>query len=124
MADTPNIFGANIAQAINSGLGSLLLPVALTKTDTSRDPSDPTKTIEVPVNHSGRGFMDTKNIRSSDGTLVRRNANVISILGASLPEAVNPEPGDDVTISGNTYTIVEGGVRRDPAGAVYECETS
>lgn len=123
MADTPNIFGANIAQALNAGLGSLLLPVVLIKTVTTRDPADPTKTIEVADPHNGRGFTDKKNIKTTDGTLVRRNANVVSILGASLPAAVNPEPGDRITIEGNTFTIADDGVKRDPAGGLYECET-
>lgn len=122
MASTPNIFGANLAQVINQALGTQLLPAVLIKTVTARDPNNPTKMIETPENYECRGFTDTKNIKTSDGTLVRRNANVISLLGASLPEPVNPEPGDRITIEGETFTIAEKGVKRDPAGAVYECE--
>lgn len=121
MAQTPNIFGVNLAQQINANLGNRLLPLTLIKITSERSSTDPTNNVETRIPHLGRGFTDSKTIRNDKGTLIATNNDVVSILGASLPAAVTPEPGDEITIEGRTRKISEGGVSRDPAGAVYEC---
>lgn len=46
----------------------------------------------------------------------------ISILGATLPDAVTPMAGDRITHKGTVYTIAADGVTNpDGVGAIYEC---
>ena len=124
MSHLPNIFGAKIAQQLNNALGPLVFPLTLTKVVTSTDPADSTNEIKVETPYTGKGFKDVKSIRNAQGTLVRVNADVIVVLGASLPDNIEPLPGDKITIENKVHTIIKDGVLRDPAGAVFECQVS
>lgn len=117
----PNIFGANIAQEINSAMGTLLFPVNLFKISTQRNEADPTINDTISTTHQGRGFAETKMNSNISGTVVSVTRKTVSILGASLPDGVVPSPGDKVEIEGETSTIVDNGVARDPAGALFIC---
>lgn len=56
------------------------------------------------------------------GTLASVSTLTISILGATLPDGVEPLAGDRITRLGVSYQIVpDGAVNRDGLGAVYDC---
>ena len=54
-----------------------------------------------------------------DALAQKREPRIVSILGASLPEGIEPDTDDQVTMEGQTYEILA--VKRDPAAALYEC---
>ena len=56
------------------------------------------------------------------GTLIPGVQIAIKLFGTTIGSGAIPEPGDRITIQGTTYTIVDGGVDRDPARAVYTCQ--
>ena len=119
----PNIFKANIAKLVNKALGPLVFDQTLTKSVKSRDPADSTKVIAVETNHSCKGFIDEFKDEWVDGTTVKVNDRKIVILGDSLAVGVTPEPGDKILAEGKEWVIVKDGVKRDPAGATYECQS-
>lgn len=119
----PDIFGAGIAQAINSGLGSLVFDQTLVKITSQRDPTDSTSTIQVETPHQCKGFVDNYRNENLRGTQVRITDLKIVILGASLAAGIVPEPGDIIIAENRRFTIVADGVMRDPAGATYECQS-
>lgn len=56
------------------------------------------------------------------GTLAQVSVLTVSILGATLPDGTEPNPGDRISKDGVTYVIVPDGVsNRDGLGAVYDC---
>tara|TARA_R110000850_G_scaffold172539_1_gene297873 strand:- start:21 stop:386 length:366 start_codon:yes stop_codon:yes gene_type:complete len=119
----PNIFNANIAQLMNKHMGPMVFPLILKKMTSQKDPANITRTIQVLVEHGGKGFVDDDSLKYRSGTASQYSARVIGILGASLPAGIIPEPGDLIFIEGEDHTIAEKGVVRDPAGAMYECVT-
>lgn len=120
----PNLFGLNIAGIVNDAISSAggVLPGTLTKvTAGTRTPGDiAAGTNPTTVTHPMRGFVDQRTKQRVGGTLAATGGRFISILGASLPEGVEPDPGDGVWLDGETKTfrIVEI-VERDPAAALY-----
>ncbi len=118
-----NIFGADIAGQINKALGPLVFDQILIKVTEARDPVDPTLMVPTDTPSDCKGFIDVFKDDQVDGTLVLRSDHKIVILGASLPSDIVPLPGDRITAEGSTFTIVENGVKRDPAGATYECQS-
>lgn len=57
-----------------------------------------------------------------DGTLIKAGDRKVMLFGASISGGAVPEPGDRITIDGETLTIVKDGVNRDPAKATYQCQ--
>lgn len=119
----PNIFNANIAKLINKHLGPLVFAQTLTKAVKTQHPTDSTKVVTVETAHSCKGFIDEFKDEWVDGTTVKVNDRKIVILGDSLPTGVEPEPGDKITAESKVWVIVKDGVKRDPAGATYECQS-
>lgn len=119
----PNIFGANIASIVNRELGPLVFDQVLVTTARTEDPADSTKIISVETEHACKGFIDDFADEWVNGTTVKVTDRKIVILGDSLPAGIVPEPGDKITAEGKRFTIVKDGVRRDPAGATYECQS-
>lgn len=116
----PNIFGADIAGKLNAAMGKLLFDVVLTKKTASLRPQNLTAGIDTrEKDYTGKGFVEDYNERQIDGDRVQVGDRKITVLGASL--AVVPEIGDSLTIESSTYIIVS--VKRDPAGATYECQS-
>ena len=118
------LFGVDIAGEVNKAMGAGLLPVTVTKrTPGSRTSgsltagTNPTTTVL-----RGRGFAEDYQDAQVDGTQIQRGDRKVLILGASLKPAGVPEPGDKVTVEGETGYIVEDGVKRDPAAAAYVCQ--
>lgn len=123
----PDIFGIDLAgivdDAFESAAGSF--PCTLIKQRAGpREPMDPTAGRQiVPVKFQCRGFLDLRKRKAGEDA-VERTKGVFVIFGASLPAAEEPMPGDTIVSpeEGKTFTIKADGVKRDPAGATYECE--
>lgn len=118
----PNIFKANIAKLINKHLGPLVFDQVLTKGVKTKDPTNSTKIITVDTDYTCKGFIDEFKDEWVNGTTVKVNDRKIVILGDSLDVGIVPEPGDKILAEGTTWIIVKDGVKRDPAGATYECQ--
>jgi len=136
----PNLFGANMARKIAHGLGRHMLVCYLTRPIAgARNPAALTAgttvgassqswtcrgMAELYSDHEIEGFR----FRGSmlDGTLTRASMRRVTILGGSLPDDVDPQPNDVITIEGAAWRIdgALGGVERDPAGAVFTCHCS
>lgn len=120
----PNLFGANIAGEVNAALGPGLLPATLTRTTAgTRDPpalSGGETVGQASASYACRGFLDEYTAREITGTLVRASDRKAVLLGKSLPDDIDPMPGDVIAIEGANWRIV-GPVKRDPAGATFTC---
>lgn len=120
----PNLFGANIAGAIFDAMGSDMLPATLTRvTGGTRNPASLTGgpvVDETATDYACRGFVESYTAREIDGTLVRDSDRKVILLGGSLPDDIDPRPGDRVNIEGETWKVVR--VERDPAGATFTCQ--
>lgn len=120
----PDLFNANIAGAINSALGPLVLSATLTRhTHGTRNPASVTAGLTVGATTTAypcKGFIDEWSKANEPKTLVEENDRKIVLLGGSLPDAIDPQTGDTITIEGRDY-IVTGPVMRDPAGATFTC---
>ncbi len=122
----PDIFGVKIAKILDDSFrdakGSF--PATLiTFRKGARDPLEPTAGRDITETRVGcRGFMDEREIKASDGAPARTGRTFV-IFGNSLPITVEPLPGDRIesATEGKTFSILEDGVKRDPAGALYEC---
>ena len=119
----PNIFNANIASIVNKALGPLVFNQVLTKSVKTEDPADSTKVITVETDYPCKGFIDEFKDEWVNGTTVKVNDRKIVILGDSLATGIVPEPGDKILAEAKSWTIVKEGVKRDPAGATYECQS-
>ena len=117
------IFGLDIANLVNNaissagGVGTVTL---VKKTQGDLDPNDllsPPRVVES--RYVANGFLENKSDEYKGGTLVRKGGETASILGASLPVDIIPEPGDCIEIQGSTYRIA-GVPNRDPASALYQ----
>lgn len=119
----PDIFGLDLAGILLDNLGDSVFDQVLTKSVKTNDPADSTKRITVETTYPHKGFIDAYDDKWVNGTTVKVTDRKIVILGASLPAGVEPEPGDKILAEGTSWTIVKEGVKRDPAGATYECQS-
>lgn len=119
----PDIFGVDLAGIINEAFSPLVFDQVLTKSVTTRDPADSTKTVSVSTDYPCKGFVDVYVDKWVAGTTVKVDDHKIVILGDSLPVGIVPEPGNKITAEGRVYIIVKDGVARDPAAATYECQS-
>lgn len=120
----PDIFGEDIAGKLYQGLRDKVFDIILTKIEPgTRTPGSLTGgTNPTETDHTVKGFVDEYQDKHIDGTLIKRGDRKVIILGGSLPSGTVPEPSDQLTAEGETRTIVENGVKRDPAGATYICQ--
>lgn len=125
----PDIFGIGLAEIIDNAMSDAggSFPITLTaRREGARDPANPTSGRAITSTPYGcRGFLDTKKRRGEGG--VDQTYSVFVVFGNSLPAGVEPQAGDQITAlheRTQPFTIVPGreAVRRDPAGATYECE--
>lgn len=105
-------------------LGGELIVTAATLTKvtpgTRTTGSENAGTNPTSATHSCEGIVSAFDTGLIDGTLVRREDRRISLLIATLPDGVEPKPGDRITIQGATYTVLEG-VERDAAKFMFTC---
>jgi hypothetical protein len=117
------LLDGDIAALVSDGLEAAELPLDLTLTRTVAGTPDPDEPW-VPVTptttaYPCRGFEDSYSAYYLANQLVQEGDRKIVILAQSL--AVTPEPGDQITSRGETFTIV-GPVKTDPARAAWECQ--
>lgn len=110
----------SLARTVGNALRSLFLDATLVQDvpvvgspDVTFDPADPT-----PTSYTCKAIVEKYAERFRLEGLVEQNERKVLILSDSL--SVTPEPGNRVTISGITFTILE--VQTDPATAVWECK--
>lgn len=114
------------ARTVGRALAPTFLPATLTRVTTAvPDPETPwIPGAATSTTHSCRAIHDIWDATWLAGGLVAAGEVKIVILAATL--AVEPEPGDTITIRGETFTIVPAGagkpaVSTDPARATWEC---
>jgi len=129
----PDIFKAKVAKKLNKALGPKVLAATLTrKTAGTRGAGALTAGQTVGASegtYSCKGFtddFDASKIQNGKGggpavygSLIEANKRMITILGGSLPDDIDPKTGDVITIEGKDWYILD--VFRDPAGATFEC---
>jgi len=119
----PKLFGLDIAGIVDGAIQQAggVLTGTLIKVDkggrTAGNITGGKSETETP--YSCRGFIDDRELSRRESTLVQKTGRIISILGASLPDGIEPDSDDQVTMEGQTYEILA--VKRDPAAAVFEC---
>jgi len=118
----PNLFGVDIAKEINAAMGAGLLAATLTKVTYGTPTTGSLTSGSNPktATYSCRGVIEDYANREMDGTLVLMGDRRVLLLGASLPTAIVPKPGDRITIEGSTFDVNR--VVRDPAAASYTCQ--
>ena len=79
-------------------------------------------TNPIEQSYKATGLVSDYKAYQIDGTLIRAGDRQVLLFGASIESGAVPEPGDSVTIDGETLTIVKDGVKRDPAKASYQCQ--
>ena len=118
----PSLFGLDIAGIVNDAFTQAggVLDATLTKVEPgTRTPGDLAGgTNSTSTAHACKGFVEQRTSRRMGDTLVQVAGEYVSILGASLPAGVEPEPSDSVTIEGRTFVVIEV-TERDPAAALY-----
>lgn len=80
-------------------------------------------TNPTTTNYPCKGRLGTKRTTVvQGGALANVQLLTISILGATLSDAVDPAPGDKIVRSGVTYLIVSDGVTNpDGLRAIFDC---
>lgn len=78
-----------------------------------------------PVSFACVGWVASYETHQIDGTLIKADDREIAILGDSIDGGVIPEPGNKITIDGDTYRIVGSpdgkGVLYNGEKAIYRC---
>lgn len=117
----PNLFGRNIAKLVADGIAAAggVLDVTLT----AQTPGTPTPgaltagTNPTSTPYAGKGFLEELSANRFPEALVEMGTKQVVLLGHTF--SVAPQVNDEITIEGETVTIVS--VLRDPAGATYIC---
>lgn len=114
-----SILEGELAAEIADAMADVFIPATVTRMLPGGGPPwDPGPPIADP--HTCRGIVDDYDVSLRDGTgIIEVTDRKVVILATSL--AITPEPGNTVTIRGETGTIVHVGA--DPALATYECQT-
>ena len=76
-------------------------------------------TNPTSTDHTCKGFIDSKKLKSFKGTLVANGHVFINLIGDSINPAVVPVGEDQITIESKVYRIKV--LDRDPAAAMYTC---
>lgn len=118
----PDIFQADIAGRIGRALGPKMLPATLIEVTPGQrsagNLSGGRNPIETP--HAARGFVDDYGDDQIDGTRIKKSDRIVTLFGATIENQKVPVADWKIQIEGSTYLIVR--VKRDPAGATYECQ--
>jgi len=111
--------GEEISSIINEDFKDLLYDATLIQvTPGTRSSGSLTGgTNPTSSSYSCKGYISEFNNTQLRQTLIQDGDRMVVILADSI--SVVPKPGDKITIQSDTYTIREGGVKRDPASAIY-----
>lgn len=71
---------------------------------------------------TAQGIVSDYNAFELQNTLIKAGDRKIKLIAKTISNGAIPEPLDRITIEGATYVIVDRGVTRDAAGAVYTCQ--
>lgn len=119
------LFGVDIAKELAAGFASAggVRPLVLRKftKGTATLGALTAGTNRTSAESAGQGFVETATERKGQ-TLVKNATAMVSILGGSLPDGVEPTTNDEVDLDGTTYTLLT--AETDPAAAVFECQAS
>jgi hypothetical protein len=122
----PDLFGLDIAGIVNDALeeaGGVLSGVLIKVAPGSRTSGSLTSgTNPTETPHSFKGFYDNRQLSRLPETRVQQGDRAVLLLGASISGGVEPEPGDKITMEGET-TSVQSIIERDPAAATYIVQT-
>lgn len=120
MANLLDLIATQVASALTSA--GLTLPATLIKvTPGDRVPGRVSGgTNPTTTSYAAQGLVDSYATALIDGTLIQENDRKILLLGASITSGAIPTNGDQITIEGGTYRVIN--VSRDPAAATYICQ--
>lgn len=122
-----------LRSGLAAGLGPHLLDAVLIKvTPGTRTPAAlAAGTNPTEASYPAKGMLKSWAARQIDGTIVRADDAVVTLLGGTIAGDAIPEPGDKIAIAGDTWRIVGGaqggtgvariGVNADGLGAAYRC---
>jgi hypothetical protein len=116
-----SILESELAETIGAALVESGLPLGLTliRETVVSDPAEPwNPPVTESSFHPCLGFADAFEQSVIDGYLVLSTDVKIVIVATSL--AVEPVPGDRITIRGKTYHVIQ--VSTDPAQACWTCQ--
>lgn len=117
------LFGIDIAQQLANAMGPGLLPGTLVKiTHGNRvDGSLTAGRAATTASYTYKGILDDYTDRQREDSLIQLGDRKALILTKTLSDiSIEPVPGDQITMSGDTYRIIK--VTRDPADATFECQ--
>ena len=118
MATNP-LFGIDIAGIVASAIGPGVLDATLTRVTPGTRGADLTAgTQPTTATYACKGFMDSKDHKSINGTLVTNGDVIIVLIGGTISSgSISPETNDQILIEGANYVV--SGLDRDPAGATF-----
>lgn len=113
------LFGVDVGRILNSGIkGASSVTLVKTTPGTRTGGSLTGGHNPTSTSYSCRGWIESSRQKFMDDSLTEYGDKYVTILSASLPSDVIPEPGDLVTIenvSGSTVVWVD----QDPARSVW-----
>lgn len=117
----------NIAKLIASNFSKFGKDLGVTKatlikvTPGTRNPAAVSAgTNPTTTSHAATGLVTSFDASEIDGTLIKKTDRKVLLFGASIAGGAVPEPGDRVTIGGETLTIpADTPVSGDPVRATY-----
>lgn len=116
------LLDGDIAALVSDGLESADLPLDLTlirTTPGTPDPDQPWVSVtDTVTSYACRGFEDSYSAYYIVNGLVEEGDRKIMIVVPSL--SVTPQPGDQITSRGETFTVIR--AKTDPARALWECQ--
>lgn len=119
----PDLFGLDIAGIVDDAIqsaGGVLVGQFIKVTEGSRTAGSVTAgRSETEVVYPCRGFIDSRELSQTESSLVQKTGRIVAIMGASIPDDIEPDLNDKVVMEGRTYEILA--TKRDPAAALYEC---
>ena len=118
-----DLFNIDLATLVSDSLGGGLLPATLVKVTAGTLTAGALTAGTTPQRQSFacRGVVLDYSDYEVRGGLVKTGDRKVLLLAKTIDGGAVPAPNDLVTIEDVEYLIVEDGVRRDPAGATYEC---
>lgn len=122
-----SIFESEVANIIGGALAPHFLDGVLSRDSVSAptDPFDPSTGTPSTATYTCKALHEEYGVGYKQASLVNSGDRKVMILATSL--ATEPQPGDRITIRGQTFTIVpantagQNAVTTDPAKAVWNC---